>query len=232
MVRARRPARRRPGSGPRLEHFVEFDRGPGGRPARFAGAREIVAAWRPDEARDALAALDAALAGGAWIAGYAAYELGYALEPKLAPLMPQDRIGPLLEFGVFEEPPAAPPARAPGGGLGPFAPDWDRAAYGAAFDRVAGFIEAGDIYQANLTFRLRGRWRGDPGAIAAALAAAQPVGRGALLRLPCATLMGAPRRQHRRELRADLRRLCRQEEADRQAQVAAEERRRTRTRNR
>ena len=54
-----------------------------------------------------------ALAGGAWVAGYAAYELGYAFEPRLAALMPAGRRLPLLEFGVFEAP---GPARAGGAG--------------------------------------------------------------------------------------------------------------------
>src|SRR3546814_8215578 len=34
--------------------------------------------------------------------------------------------------------------------------------YAAAFHHVKEAITAGDIYQANLTFPLRGRWRGDP----------------------------------------------------------------------
>src|SRR3546814_6932921 len=34
--------------------------------------------------------------------------------------------------------------------------------YAAAFHHVKEAITAGDIYQANLTFTLRGRWRGDP----------------------------------------------------------------------
>jgi len=136
----------------------------------------------------ALAALDRALESGAWIAGFASYELGYAFEPRLAPLLPSGRRLPLLAFGVFGPPgPAAPGA--PGGSLGPFRPAWDRATYDAAFERVAAYIRAGDIYQANLTMPLHGRWEGEPAALAARLAARQPVGHGALVAFPGATLV-------------------------------------------
>jgi para-aminobenzoate synthetase component 1 len=169
------------------EPFIEVDRGPAGVPARFARPMRMVWAGSLGAVPSALATLDQALAAGAWIAGYASYELGYAFEPRLAALLPPERRMPLLEFGVFGPPgPTAP--RPPGGRLGPFRAAWDRAAYGAAFARVADYIRAGDIYQANLTMPLRGSWSGDPAAIHAALAARQPVGHGALVNLPGAVL--------------------------------------------
>jgi para-aminobenzoate synthetase component 1 len=166
--------------------FVEVDSGPEG-PARFARPEAVVTAREPGEAPAALAALDRALAGGAWVAGFASYELGYAFEPRLGPLLPAGRRLPLMAFGVFGPPGPAEPA-APGGELGAFRPDWDAGAYGAAFARVAAYIRAGDIYQANLTMPLRGRWSGAPAALYARLAARQPVGHGALVALPGATL--------------------------------------------
>ena len=63
---------------------------------------------------------------GAWIAGYVAYEAGYALEPKLAGLMPRRRRGPLLALGVFDAPQDAGAVLARGGARGPATPD-DRA---------------------------------------------------------------------------------------------------------
>jgi para-aminobenzoate synthetase component 1 len=170
------------------ESIVEVDHGPGGAPARFAAPVSIVAAHEAGEAAAALSALSAALADGFWIAGYAAYELGYALEPRLGPLMPSGRRLPLLEFGVFDAPRPPAPA-APGGRLGPFAPAWSRAAYGDAFARTRDYIAAGDVYQINLTMPLEGRWEGAPEALQAALADGQPVGHGALVRLPGATIL-------------------------------------------
>jgi para-aminobenzoate synthetase component 1 len=168
--------------------FIEVDDGPDGVPARFARPSAIIAASEPDEAAGALAALDAALARGAWVAGYASYELGYVFEPRLRPLMPAGRRLPLVEFGVFYDPPGPATPTAPGGALSRFRPVWGAADYGAAFERVAEYIRAGDIYQANLTFPLVGWWDGDPAALYAALARVQPVGHGALVSLPGATL--------------------------------------------
>ncbi len=170
------------------EAFIEVDRGPAGAPGRFARPAEIISAARLEEVPAALAALDRALAGGGWIAGFASYELGYAFEPRLAAPLPAGRRLPLLAFGVFGPPEAAMPAR-PGGMLGPFHPAWDAAAYGAAFARVAAYIRAGDIYQANLTMPLTGRWQGDPAALYARLVQRQPVGHGALVVLPGVTLL-------------------------------------------
>ncbi|HET9067484.1 MAG TPA: aminodeoxychorismate synthase component I [Amaricoccus sp.] len=169
------------------EAFIEVDSGPDGAPARFAGASALVVARELAAVPAALDALERALAGGAWVAGFASYELGYAFETRLARLLPARRRLPLLAFGVFAAPGPARPAAA-GGWLGPLRPDWDAAAYAAAFARVAAYIRAGDIYQANLTMPLRGPWGGEPAALHARLAAAQPVGHGALVVLPGATL--------------------------------------------
>lgn len=170
---------------------VEVEFGPGGRPARFAAPDARVVATAAAAVPGALAALDAALADGAWIAGYASYELGYALERRLAGLMPLDRRLPLLDFGVFRRGPApsVPVPVAPGGSLGGFRPRWSRAAYAGAFARAAEWIAAGDVYQVNLTMPLDGRWSGDPAAIAAALARRQPVGFAARVALGDAVLV-------------------------------------------
>ncbi len=169
--------------------FIELDHGPGGRPARFARPSAIIRADEPGDVPGALAALDQARAQGAWVAGYAAYELGLAFEPRLAALMPEGRRLPLMEFGVFADPGEVPARAAAGAHLGSFRADWDLPAYRTAFARAADYIRAGDVYQVNLTMPLRGRWSGDPGAIRAALAARQPVGHGALVCLPGATLV-------------------------------------------
>lgn len=168
--------------------MIEVGFGPDGARALFAAPAETLIATRHEEVPGAIARAEAMLARGKWIAGYASYELGYVLEPRLAPLMPAERRTPLICLGVFDAPRPAPPAE-PGGRLGPFTPRWDYATYARAFARVAEYIRAGDIYQANLTFPLDGRWEGDPAAIAAALAARQKVGHDALVTLGPVTLI-------------------------------------------
>ena len=59
-------------------------------------------------------------------------------------------------------------------------PEWDEAAYGRRFARVKDYIAAGDIYQANLSFRARFAFLGDALALYEQLRAAK---RRATLRL-------------------------------------------------
>ncbi|MBP7240742.1 aminodeoxychorismate synthase component I [Amaricoccus sp.] len=166
-----------------MDTHVEIDFGPGDRPARFAAPAGRITARDVAEAPEALAALDAALAAGHWVAGYASYEAGYALEPRLAPLMPAGRRLPLVDFGVFPRGPGPAVPVTPGGALGALRPRWSRAEYATAFARAADYVRAGDIYQMNLTLPLDGQWSGDPAAIAATLARRQPVGFGAVVAL-------------------------------------------------
>jgi para-aminobenzoate synthetase / 4-amino-4-deoxychorismate lyase len=128
----------------------------------FSAPLKIIRADGPDEVPGALAALEEALGQGHHVAGWLGYELGYALEPRLAR---QGVAVPLLQLGVFgpprhEAPPALGRAYA-----GPLRPEWDEAQYGVRFGRVKDFIAAGDIYQANLSFRAHFAFAGEPRAL-------------------------------------------------------------------
>lgn len=160
---------------------IRFDIGSDGVAAEFDRPARVIRANHPDEVPAALAALDAARASGRWLAGYASYELGYALEPRLAALMPATRRLPLLCFGVYAAPDPATDLAANDFTLGPFRPERDAGCYARDFARVRDWIGAGDIYQANLTFPMRARMTGDVRALYAALAARQPVAHGALI---------------------------------------------------
>ncbi|WP_281967568.1 aminodeoxychorismate synthase component I [Roseovarius nanhaiticus] len=161
---------------------IRFDHGPAGDgPALFAAPRAMITARLPAEVPGALAALDRARQDGAWLAGYASYELGYALEERLAPLMPAERRLPLLSFGVYDAPAPAPDLPEGEATLSDLTPAWDAARYAEAFCRVHAYIGAGDFYQANLTFPLSATATGVPGALYAALSAVQPVRYGALV---------------------------------------------------
>ncbi|MFN0114106.1 MAG: aminodeoxychorismate synthase component I [Paracoccaceae bacterium] len=170
--------------------FFLAECGPSREPALFQAPRAIIRADSASEVAGALDALDAALASGRWVAGLAAYELGYALEPKLAALMPAHRSVPLLAFGVFDAPEdgtatlALARDESTGAALSDPVPLWSRADHAAATARVLDLIAAGDIYQANLTFPLTARWSGTPLGLFARLGARQPVPHGALLCFP------------------------------------------------
>ena len=159
---------------------IRFDQGPAGRGTRFQRPASIIRADSPSDVPQALAALDEAREQGNWLAGYASYELGYVLEPRLSDRLPDGRRLPLLCFGVYDAPDRCPLPK-PAGGLSGFTPRWDEARYTQAFQKVHDAIGAGDIYQANLTFPIDIAAEGDSAALYAALAAGQPVGHGALI---------------------------------------------------
>jgi para-aminobenzoate synthetase component 1 len=159
---------------------IRMDKGPDATPVWFQNPSAVITALNADDVPTALAAVDSALAAGKWVAGYASYELGYALEDRLAPMMPDVRELPLLSFGVYDGPQVAGPL-ATGGQLTELTPRWDADRYAQAFQTVHDYIGAGDIYQANLTFPIDAVATGSAEAIYGTLAAQQPVGYGALV---------------------------------------------------
>ena len=160
---------------------IRFDRGPRGSAAWFAAPHQMIRADTAAQVPQALDAMDAARAAGHWLAGFASYELGYVLEPKLLALLPPDRRLPLIDFGVYDPPTEAGPLPSGAAELGPFTPDWTAADYAQTFQKAHDFIGAGDIYQTNLTFPLTAKASGDPVDLYAGLSKGQPVGHGSIL---------------------------------------------------
>lgn len=160
---------------------IRFDRMLAQEAAVFtAPSRRIVAA-QPGDVAGALKAMDDARRSGKWLAGYASYELGYVLEPALLALLPQHRVLPLLDFGVYDGPEWAEALVQGPASLDDLAPRWAADRYTRAFQKVHDLIGAGDIYQANLTFPIDARVSGPSEALYAKLVARQPVGHGALV---------------------------------------------------
>ncbi len=134
----------------------------------------------------AFAKIDEGLDQGLHAAGLFSYELGYALEPKLAHLMPKGAETPLIWMGLFEPPQIVGPDTldAVFANLGPPPPitglcsGHDRATHVAKVEEILRLIEAGDVYQVNLTFPYRFHYAGDPLNLYAALRARQPVAHG------------------------------------------------------
>lgn len=131
-----------------------------GGPARLYRAPvETIVAERIDHVAPALARIRAALAAGQHVAGYLTYEAGVAFEPRLASL-DRGQTAPLLWFGAFDDVALIDRAAVAdllpdprGAWAGRPVPRVDAAAYCAAFNCVADYIVAGDIYQANLSLR-------------------------------------------------------------------------------
>jgi para-aminobenzoate synthetase/4-amino-4-deoxychorismate lyase len=161
------------------------------RPALLlSGGAELVEARRADEVPGALAAIEAGVARGQIAAGVCAYELGYVFEPRLLPLVPVTST-PLLRFHLFSEARRLSAderdrwlrARASGPALaGEFVAALGPERHRAKVARVRQLIGDGDVYQVNLTFKLRAQATGDPFATYAHLRANARSGACAFLR--------------------------------------------------
>ena len=167
--------------------FVLFRDDPGRLERLFADPAEILAPTTPAAFFAALETAEAARRSGKWLAGYFSYEAGYLLEPKLRPLLPENRRAPLACLGVFDHPAdrQTPPFRAALSNGPIFEPRaaWSFEDYEKRFHRVHRHLRAGDCYQANLTFPVNANWSGEPLAAFDALTARQPVKYGALVSL-------------------------------------------------
>ena len=179
--------------------FVLLDNSSGSGPASllFAEPRLVVSAQRPDEIAGALGQIETALGNGLYAAGFLTYELGYALEPRLAARLPASRRLPLLWFGVFDPPHALSEtqvlaflaSKGEGATTGPITPDLSATDYAARFAQAHQMISAGDIYQLNLTFKVRFQLSGAPLAFYAGLRQRQPVAHGAVVDTGAATIL-------------------------------------------
>ena len=171
--------------------FVLLDNssGTGGPSLMFDDPLETIAAIDPGSVGNALDRIESALGKGFCAAGFFSYELGYALEPRLAARMPGHRNVPLLWFGIFRQPRALTEhdvlallaAGGSGAISGPIIPDWPPEAYGERFAAAHEKIACGDIYQLNLTFKVRFELRGSPLACYRDLRLRQPVAHGAFI---------------------------------------------------
>ena len=168
--------------------------------ALYTDPVEIIRADTPADVPAALARLDGARARGLHAAGFFAYELGYVLEPRLAHLLPAARTVPLIWFGLFRSPAiltsaavnawlASRTADVPR--LTAITHSWDGPAYEARFSKAAQYIQAGDIYQMNLTLRARFTLEGSPIALYRELRQKQRVAYGGIIETGGLTILSA-----------------------------------------
>ncbi len=140
----------------------------------------------------AIEQLSDAIDSGLTAAGFFSYELGYALEPSLHPLMPKNRRVPLIWFALFPKVQylqaaqlaeflAREDATSNVSTLNNIHASWARRDYLRRFARVKELIGAGDIYQVNLALKLGLEYQGSPFALYADLRKRQPVSHGAYL---------------------------------------------------
>lgn len=158
--------------------------------ARGSSERSFVfsrlqAEWSTREFGDMVPLLEqveAAVGRGLHVVGYMSYEAAGGFDPSL-----KTHVGgalPLAHFAAYAErhPIAAGEGLSAGRySVGEWQPSIARAEYDAALEAIRGYLEAGDTYQTNFTFRLRARFSGDPQALYRALCRAQAAPYGAYL---------------------------------------------------
>jgi para-aminobenzoate synthetase component 1 len=153
----------------------------------FDAPREIVVARDGKELEQAFDRLETARREGLWSAGFVSYEAGFHFDEALAGRAGKAMRTPLLCFGLFDGPRIAD-NREPADGdaaryLSGLRAEWNPGTYAAKFDVLHGHLRAGNCYQANLTFPIRGDWRVDPLDLFHGLTARQPVRYGACVDL-------------------------------------------------
>lgn len=157
----------------------------------FDQPEAIIVARHPGEVDAAFAAMDKARQAGLHLVGYAAFELGYVLEPHFGAHFHQPKV-PYLLFGAFKTPKAFDWSQiTPAAQAVVLAADWSYAHYQARIGQVLDYIRAGDVYQINLTFPMRGRFQGNPLALFAAMRRRQPVTLGGVIALDDQTILSA-----------------------------------------
>jgi para-aminobenzoate synthetase / 4-amino-4-deoxychorismate lyase len=161
----------------------------------FVDPLRMISVSEPDDVRRAIDDIADAVSKGLYAAGFLSYELGYALEPRLLPLLPRQRALPLLWMGLYRERRDLTPAesrrwleqrtaRDSSFNLSDLELSWSREQYRLRCQRVLDYIAAGDVYQINLTCKGKFAFEGDPIALYLDLRRRQKVAYGALISMP------------------------------------------------
>ena len=162
-------------------------------PLLFTAPERVLTADTLADVPPLLAELDRVTAAGGWVAGYLAYEAGYAFE-RIADLDPQP--GRLAWFGVYRAPQRRTEAEVNAllDNAGPYSltePRFalSRQAYRERIARIKQDIRAGDVYQINFTAPFLFGFEGDPAGLYRVLRQRQRVGYGALIRTEAAWIL-------------------------------------------
>lgn len=152
----------------------------------FGPPQRWLIARQPHEVAAVLDKAHAAARAGAWVVGAVRYEAAAAFEPAAAV---HEADGPLARFAVFAPDDERPACTAvPGTDARWRFEPWQDALDADGFARdvaaIHELIRAGEVYQVNLTTRLRSRFTGQPLAAFAALQRAQPGGYAVYLDAP------------------------------------------------
>jgi para-aminobenzoate synthetase/4-amino-4-deoxychorismate lyase len=169
-----------------VSSWARFDDLVDGTALAFPPPSETLVARHVAEVAPVLEAVDRATQAGRWAVGFVSYEAAPGLDDALVTAAPAPDGLPLAWFALTGPPQpvpvvgAAPPGRYR---AGDWVLDWPEAEHLHAVDEVRRHIEAGDLFQGNLTTRLRTTVSGDLAAFYAEVALNQRPRYAALLDL-------------------------------------------------
>lgn len=146
----------------------------------FLWPEAVLVARRLSEVVPLLGEVESASRKGWYAAGLICYEAAPAFDRAMKVRRPPEL--PLVWFGLYREVRTMPPIPAdPATAAGPesWKPDTSEGDYRRAVKRIRAYIEAGDTYQVNFTFRLRAECTMDPWAFFRRLQRRQPAAYGA-----------------------------------------------------
>ncbi|MCS7300805.1 MAG: aminodeoxychorismate synthase component I [Fimbriimonadales bacterium] len=136
----------------------------------------VLQTHRHAEVLPVLAEVERAAQRGLCAVGFVAYEAAHGLDEAFPVACASV---PLAWFALFEQLEAYPRLLLPTSATGELSVRWQATvsepAYGCALQRIRAYIEAGDVYQVNYSFRLRAPFAGDALALFGRLYRAQPV---------------------------------------------------------
>jgi para-aminobenzoate synthetase/4-amino-4-deoxychorismate lyase len=124
----------------------------------------VLTAQRPEDVAAVLIEVERATSAGHWAFGYVAYEAAPGLDAALPVAGPAGADPPLVWFGICGPPSDVSPVGPGQQGqvtAAPWQPGWSDEEHHSAVTRVRERIAAGDVYQCNLTDRLRAHVDGD-----------------------------------------------------------------------
>jgi hypothetical protein len=162
----------------------------------FADPESVLVAHSLEDVEPAVEAIDGLVDRGLYLAGFIGYEAGlvlaglpWAAARGLVGAADADPMTPLLWLGAYRNVTELSADQVDLGPMGEvddldgFEPSRDEQEYRASVRRILEYIAAGDIYQANFTYKMRFRNRGTARALFSRLRAAHPVPHAAYLNL-------------------------------------------------
>ena len=161
---------------------IRFDDRRRGESYEFRGLREVVEAHSIDQVIPAFEFIQAAVAGGKWAAGFVSYEAAQAFDDVLTVRLGDTAPAlPLLWFALYDDRVEPGPVRTGRYELTPWAGVESPERYEQSLRRIQSYIQAGDTYQVNYTYRQSAQFSGDPQAFYADLLTAQSASYSAYL---------------------------------------------------